>query len=100
MIRELPTPVRPHTPPPAPPPSLAHNKNEVATARRQPRSGIPSLGDLLEEEEHEVSIRRRRACRKRTTVSASKIHHSRRLAAKEHPFYVDATTKASRVKAV
>jgi hypothetical protein len=30
----------------------------------------------------------------------SKIHRSRRLAAKEHPFYVDATTKASRVKAV
>jgi len=46
-----------------------------------------------------VSARRRRVRRKRAADSASKIRRSRRLAAKENPFYVDATTKASRIKA-
>jgi hypothetical protein len=60
---------------------------------------VPSLSDLLEEEEeHEVSIRRRRARHKRAADSASKICRSRRLAAKENPFYVNATSKATRVR--
>jgi len=58
----------------------------------------PSLRDLIVEE-HEVTARRRRVRRKRAVDSASRIHRSRRLAAKEHPFYEDATSKATRVQA-
>ena len=54
----------------------------------------------MAEEEHEVSVRRRRAQRKRAQDSAARTRrHSLRLAAKEDPFYVDATSKAARVKA-
>ena len=54
----------------------------------------------MAEEEHEVSLRRRRACRKRAQDSAARTRrHSLRLAAKEDPFYVDATSKAMCVKA-
>jgi len=57
--------------------------------------------NLLVAEEHEASVRRRRACRKHAQdVAAKACYHSLRLAAKEEPFYVDATSKASRVKAV
>jgi len=64
------------------------------------RSTTPSLEDLLAEEEHDVSVRRRRTRRKRAHDSAAKTRrHSLRLAAKEDPYYVDATTKATRVKA-
>ena len=62
--------------------------------------GAPSLEDILLKEEHEVSVRRRSARRKRAQDSAAKTRrHSLRLAAKEDPFYVDATSKATRVKA-
>ena len=62
--------------------------------------GAPSLEDILLKEEHEVSVRRRRAHRKCAQDSAAKTRrHSLRLAAKEDPFYVDATSKATRVKA-
>ena len=72
---------------------------EIEEARRSP-SGAPSLEDILLEEEHEVSVRRRSARRKRAQDSAAKTRrHSLRLAAKEDPFYVDATSKATRVKA-
>ena len=67
---------------------------------RRSRSTTPSLEDLLAEEEHEVSVRRHRARSKWAHDSAAKTHrHSLRLAAKEDPYYVDATTKATRVKA-
>ena len=49
-------------------------------------------------EEHEVSLRRRRIRRKRASDSSSKLPRSRRLAAKEDPYYADAITKATRVK--
>ena len=62
-------------------------------------SYIPSLEELIAEKEHEVSIRRRRARRKRAADNASKLRRSIRLAAKENPFYEDATSKASRVQA-
>jgi len=63
-------------------------------------SFAPSLSDLLAAEEHEVSIRRRRARRKRAHDSAARTRrHSLRLAAKEDPLYVDATSKATHVKA-
>lgn len=65
----------------------------------QPRSAIPFLVDLLEEEAHEVSIRRRRMRRKRAVDIASKVRRGRRLAAKEDPYYIDVTTKATWVKA-
>jgi hypothetical protein len=55
--------------------------------------------ELLAAEEHEVSLRHRRVRRKRAGDSASKLRRSLRLAAKEDPYYVDATSKASRVKA-
>lgn len=104
VIRDLPTPVQPATPPPpvrlatpSPPPSQPFL--EIEEARRSP-SGAPSLEDILLEEEHEVSVRRRRARRKRAQDSAAKTRrHSLRLAAKEDPFYIDATSKATRVKA-
>jgi len=71
----------------------------VSPGARRSLSSIPSLGDLLVEEEHEVSLRRRRARRKRACDSASKLRRrSLRLAAKEDPFYIDATSKATRVK--
>ena len=62
-------------------------------------SYIPSLEELIAEKEHEVSIRRRRARRKRAADNASKLRRSIRLAAKENPFYEDTTSKASRVQA-
>lgn len=64
-----------------------------------PRSCLPFLEDLIAEEEHEVSARHRRAQRKRTADSASKIRQSRCLAVKENPFYEDAITKAARAQA-
>lgn len=67
--------------------------------RSQHRSTLPSLAELLEEEEHEASARRRRVRRKREVDSVSKLRRSSQLAAKEEPCYVDATSKATRVKA-
>ena len=91
MIHELPAPAPDTTPPPS--------FREMVEVRRSP-SCAPSLEELLQEEEQEVSIRRRRACRKRAHDSAAKTRrHNLRLAAKEDPFYVDATSKATRVKA-
>ena len=106
--RDLPTPARPPTPPP--PPTLAaavarvaeiEEEEEVALSKDEsrPHSVVPSLSDLLAEEEHELDVRRRRARRKRAADSASKLRRSRRLAAKELPFYEDVTTKAARVQA-
>ena len=67
--------------------------------RRSP-TVFPSSEDLLAEEEHEVSFRCRRARRKRACDSTSKtMRRSLRLAAKEDPLYVDATSEATRVKA-
>ena len=94
VIRELPMPVSP--------PSQSHAlRLEAGTgAMRCSPSCTPSLEDLLVEEEHEVSGHRRRARRKPAQDSAARTHrHSLRLAAKEDPFYVDATSKATRVKA-
>ncbi|CAL4919663.1 unnamed protein product [Urochloa decumbens] len=94
VIRDLPTPVRPRTPPP---PSLDyaalveqdHIESGLRAARSQPRSCLPSLKDLVAEEEHEISVRRRRARRKRAVDSACK-RRSRRLAEKEPAHYVSA----------
>nr|CAB3460157.1 unnamed protein product [Digitaria exilis] len=99
VILDLPTPNRPCTPPPAP--TLVEiTEEEGGTPDRRPVSQpIALLEELLAEEEHEVSIRRRRTRHKRAADSASKIRRSHRLAAKEVPFYMDAVTKASRVKA-
>ena len=96
VIRELPTLERPRTPTPS---RAVSDIEEATPTRRQLNTGIPSLCELLEEEEHEVSVRRRRVRRKRAADNASKIRRSRRLAAKEVPFYVDATTKATCAKA-
>jgi len=76
-------------------------EEEVALSKDEsrPHSVVPSLSDLLAEEEHELDVRRRRARRKRAADSASKLRRSRRLAAKELPFYEDVTTKAARVQA-
>lgn len=60
---------------------------------------VPSLEDIMLAEEHEVSVRRRNARRKRAVDSASKMRHSRRLAAKEEPFYMSAVNKATKIKA-
>lgn len=106
IIRDLPTPVRPSTPPPASPfaasvaraAEVSEEETERSAARSQPRSIIPSLDELLLEEEHEVSLRRRRTRRKRAADSASKLKRSLRLAAKENPFYEDATSKAVRIQ--
>ncbi|CAL4979102.1 unnamed protein product [Urochloa decumbens] len=101
-IRDLPTPVRPRTPPPASVDSTALVEqdiidSELRAARSQPRT-LPSLEDLIAEEEHEVSARRRRARRKRAVDSACK-RRSRRLAEKEPAHYVSVTDKATLVKA-
>ncbi|CAL5083044.1 unnamed protein product [Urochloa decumbens] len=96
IIHDIPTPRRPRTPPPS---EVLSDSDEIASARSQPRSSVPSLCDLLDEEEHEVSLRKRRARRRRAADSASKLRRSRRLAAKEDPFYIDATAKASKLKA-
>lgn len=99
MIRHLPTPARLATPPPLPAPIICELEEEVEVVRRSP-SCIPSLGNLMAEEEHEVSIRRRCSRRKRAHDSAAKTRrHRLRLAAKEDPFYIDATSKATRVTA-
>lgn len=98
-INDLPSPTRPHTPAPAPPTDICEESDEVVQACNSTRSTIPSFLDLLGEEEHEVSVRRRRARRKRAVDSVSKLRRSSRLASKEEPFYMDATTKATRVKA-
>ena len=95
VIRELPTPELPRTPQSR----ASSDIEEVVSARLPNPSSVPSLSELLAEEEHEVRVRRRRVRRKRAADSASKLRRSRRLAAKEIPFYVDATTKATRVKA-
>jgi len=93
VIRDLPTPSSPTSPPPTP------RICELVEALRPP-SSVPTLEDLLLAEEHEVSARKRRARRKRAHDSAAKTRrHSLRLAAKEDPYYVDATSKATRVKA-
>jgi outer membrane murein-binding lipoprotein Lpp len=60
---------------------------------------MPTLSDLLAEEEHEVTIRRRQVRRRRATESASKVRRSRWPAAKEDPLYTDVTAKATHVKA-
>ncbi|CAN6381614.1 unnamed protein product [Urochloa humidicola] len=99
VVRDLPTPERPRTPPPQAAPAVTlSDSDEIAPARRLPQSVLPSLSDLLDKEEHEVSLRKKRARRKRASDSASKIRRSRRLAAKEVPFYEDATSKAARVQ--
>ncbi|CAN6170702.1 unnamed protein product [Urochloa humidicola] len=102
-VRDLPTPVRPRSPPPT---SFDHTalvdqdivESGLRAARSQPRSSLPSLQDLIAEEEHEVSARRRRARRKRVVDSACK-RRSSRLAEKESAHYVSATDRATSVKA-
>ncbi|CAN6338953.1 unnamed protein product [Urochloa humidicola] len=100
VVRDLPTPARPRTPPP-PTASWAvrSDNDEITPACPLPPSSTPSLRDLLYEEEHEVSLRKRRVRRRHAAESAFKQRRSTRLAAKEDPYYTDATTKASRVKA-
>ncbi|CAN6229446.1 unnamed protein product [Urochloa humidicola] len=103
VITELPTQVRPCTPT-----LVSFDSNGVVEqdiiplgtreARLQPCSSLPSLEDLLAEEEHVVSVRRRRARRKRIVDSACK-RRSRRLAEKEPAQYVSATAKATSIKA-
>ena len=93
VIRDLPPP---RTPASTAPPS------QIGAASRVHRSPscIPSVEDLLAAEKHEASVRRRRVRRKRAQdVAAKACRHSLRLAAREEPFYIDATSKASRVKA-
>lgn len=51
------------------------------------------------EEDHELSIRRRRARCRRAVASASKGRRSTCLAEKEEPYYINATSKATRLKA-
>jgi len=93
VIRDLPPPVLPSPRPPRARPA------EVGVTRGSP-SAVPSLGDLLAEEEHEVSVHRRCAQRKRAQDPAARTRrHSLRLAAKEDKYYVDATSKATRVRA-
>jgi hypothetical protein len=84
VVRDLATPVRSRTPPPASALSLATNEPDGASqAHRRRLSPVPSLSDLLAEEEHEVTICCRRVRRRRAVESASKLQRSRRLAAKE-----------------
>lgn len=90
--------MRPATPPPAPTTVVISEIEDTALPKSQPRSTLPALEDILAEEEHEVSIRRRRVCRKLAVDSASKARRSRRLVAKENPLFEDATTKAARVQ--
>jgi len=93
VIRDLPPP---RTPASTAPPS------QIGTASLVHRSPsyIPFVEDLLAVEEHEASVLRRRVRRKRAQdVAAKARRHSLRLAAREEPFYIDATSKASRVKA-
>ncbi|CAO2194440.1 unnamed protein product [Urochloa humidicola] len=96
------TTVRPRTPPPvslapAAPVEQDTNDSGLRDALSQPRSSLPSLEDLIVEEEHEVSARRRRARRKRVVDSARK-RRSRRLAEKEPAHFVSAIAKATSVK--
>ncbi|KAF8732245.1 hypothetical protein HU200_016224 [Digitaria exilis] len=91
VIRDLVTPQQEDAlTPPSPPCQVSCGPHGIAPAHPQPPPVLPSLGELLDAEEHKVS---------REVDSASKHRHSSRLAAKEDPFYVDATTKATRVKA-
>lgn len=68
MIRELPTPARPRTPPPqlAPLTTL----DDAIDVAPPPLPRASSLGDLLEEEGHESCLRKRRARRKRAKDNA------------------------------
>jgi hypothetical protein len=60
VICDLATPVRPCTTEPPPLPALQlSDSDEIASVRRQPRSMLPFLVDLLEEEEHEVNFQHR-----------------------------------------
>lgn len=60
----------------------------------------PPLQEALSDSgEHELTLRKQRVCQRRAAVAASKRRHSKRLAAKEPPQYVDAETKATRLKA-
>jgi len=93
VIRDLP-----------PPRTLASTAppSQIGTASLVHRSPsyIPFVEDLLAVEEHEASVLRRRVRLKRAQdVAAKARRHSLRLAAREEPFYIDATSKASRVKA-
>nr|CAB3483870.1 unnamed protein product [Digitaria exilis] len=97
-IRDLPTPVRPRTPPPPEAPTLVRRDENIIGQGTLPR--IPSLREILEEEANEASLRKRRVRRKRAKDSVSKLRRSSRLAALEPPHYEDATSKATRVKAV
>lgn len=102
IIRDLPAPVHDRTPSPPPGTRLVlsdHDSDDNPVECHQPQSAIPSLSELMEEEDHELSIRRRRVRRKRAADSASKLRRSSRLAAKEDPYYTDATSKATRIKA-
>jgi len=93
VIRDLPPPQTPAST--APPSQIV-----AASPVHHSPSCIPSVEDLLAAEEHEASVRRRRVRRKRAQdVAAKARRHSLRLAAREEPFYIDATSKASRVKA-
>jgi len=95
VIHDLPTLRRPATPPPTPLPLIS----ELGDDWRSP-SHVPSFEDLPLEGEHEVSIRRHRGRRKQAQDSTARTRcRSTRLAAKEDPFYNDATSKATRVKA-
>ena len=81
VIRDLPMPRCPRTPALAPPPPEITSASDDARPRHS-LSCLPSLSDLLTEEEHEVSLHRRRVRRKRASDSASKLRRSRLLAAK------------------
>lgn len=97
VIRDLPPayPCAPPTPPPHPiPPVPLSDSGDVSAVRSQPRSVIPSLSDLIEVEEHEVSVQRARGWPTAPPRSAAAGGWRQ-----GGPFYVDATTKAVRVKA-
>lgn len=102
VIRDLPAPV--HAPSPLPraaPPLLPSDddSDSITEPRVLPGHAIPAPSDLLVEEDHELSIRRHRARRRRAVASVIKERRSSRLAEKEEPYYVNATTKSARLKA-
>lgn len=101
VIKELSPPVHSTQAviPPAFSPRDTSDSVDISVARSRPVSTLPSLNELLEAEEHEISVQRRRARCKRAADSASKKRRSSRLAAKEDPIYTDATAKATRIKA-
>lgn len=96
VVRELPPPNNREVPAAS---ESGDSADIVAGGLLSPPSPVvPSLAELVEADGHEVSVRRGRARRKRAVDSASKLRRSDRLAAKEIPYYMNATTKATRVK--